>query len=77
MTFVSTAKPPLTPPENAYWFLFRKQRFLVIQEGENTRIPQTRDLKETTLSADGQHFFGMLNGQPCYVAELGRDAVVP
>jgi len=77
MTFVSTAKPPLTPPENAFWFLFRKQRFLVIEEGESTRIPQTPDLEKTNLSADGQHFFGMLNGQPCYVSGLGSDEVIP
>jgi NAD+ diphosphatase len=77
MTFVSTAKPLLTPPENAFWFLFRKQRFLVIQEGENTRIPQTPDLEKTNLSVDGQHFFGMLNGQPCYVSGLESDEVIP
>ena len=77
MTFVSIAKPLLTPPENAFWFLFRKQRFLVIQEGENTRIPQTPDLEKTNLSVDGQHFFGMLNGQPCYVSGLESDEVIP
>ena len=77
MTFVSTAEPPLTPPENAFWFFFQKQRLLVIQEGENPRIPKTPDLKKTNLSAEGQHFFGMLNGQPCYVAELGSDEAIP
>ena len=77
MTFVSTAKPPLTPSENAFWFLFRKQRFLVIQEGEKTRIPQTADLKKNNLSAQGHHFFGILNDQPCYVSGLGSDEIVP
>ncbi len=76
MTFVSTAGPPLTPPENALWFLFRKQRFLVIQEDENSRIPQTPDLEKGNLSAKGHYFFGMLKGQPCYVAELRRDEVI-
>ena len=77
MTFVSTAEPPLTPPENAFWFFFRKQRLLVIQEGENTRIPKTPDLKKTNLSAEGQHFFGMLNGRPCYASGLGSDEAIP
>ena len=77
MSFLSTAKPPLKPPENAFWFLFRKQHFMVIQEGGNTRIPEAADLEKTDLSTDGQHFFGMLNDRPCYVAEMRRDAVVP
>ncbi len=77
MTFVSTAEPPLIPPENAFWFFFRKQRLLVIQEGENTRIPKTRDLKKTNLSTEGQHFFGMLNGQPCYASGLGSNEAIP
>ena len=77
MTFVSTVGPPRIPPENAFWFLFRKQRFLVIQEGENTRIPQTHDLEKYNIDAEGYHFFGMLNDHPCYVAELGEGEVIP
>ena len=77
MTFVSTAKPPRTPPENAFWFIFRKQRFLVMEEDGKTRVPQTPDLHENNLSAEERYFFGMLNAIPCYVAELGRDAVIP
>lgn len=77
MTFVSTVGPPHTPPENALWFLFRKQRFLVIQENETTRIPQTTDLERSHLSTKRHYFFGVLNDQPCYVAELGKEQVIP
>lgn len=77
MTFVSTARPPLTPPEDALWFLFQKQSFLVVQEDGNTRIPRTSDLGESNLPSEGHIFFGMLNLHPCYAAEVGRDAVIP
>lgn len=77
MTFVSTAEPPLTPPVNAFRFFFRKQRLLIIQEGEKTRIPQTRDLEKTNLFAERRHFFGMLNGRPCYASEIGDDEAIP
>lgn len=77
MTFVSTARPPRTPPENSLWFLFQKQRFLTIQKDEMTRILQTPDLERNNLSAQGAYFFGMLNDQPCYVAELRRNEIIP
>ncbi len=77
MTFASTAKPPLKPPENALWFLFKKQRFLVMREGDDARIPQTPDLEKTAFFPRGQRFFGMLNDQPCYASELSGDAPIP
>ncbi len=77
MTFVSTAKAPSKPAENALWFLFQKQRFLVIEEGKKSRIPQNQDLLNANLAAQGSHFFGMLKGQPCYAAELAEDEAIP
>ena len=76
MTFISTAKPPLTPMENALWFLFRKQRLWVMQEEEKIRIPETSDLEKSNLAPPGKYFFGMLNGQPCYAVEL-EEPVIP
>ena len=70
MTFVSTAKPPRTTPENALWFLFYQQRLLLFQEGEKSRIPQTIDLGKIDPTFHVKHFFGMLNGRPCYAVEL-------
>ena len=77
MTFVSTAEPPLKPPENALWFLFQQQRFLVVQEGDDARIPQTPDLEKNALSPGKGRFFGMLNAQACYAGELAGDVRIP
>ena len=77
MTFVSTAKPPIKPPENAFWFLFQNKRFWVIRENEHTRIPQTPDLGKCSLSEKESHFFGILKGKPCYVTEFGQYEAVP
>ena len=77
MTFASTAKPPLKPPENALWFLFQEQRLLVMQEGDDARIPKTRDLEKTRISPGLKRFFGVLNDQPCYAAELSGDEPIP
>ena len=77
MTFVSTAKPPLTPMENALWFLFQKQCLWVVQKGEQIRIPETSDLEKSKLAPKGEYFFGMLNGQPCYAVGLEADQAIP
>ena len=71
MTFVSTAKPPLSHllkmlsgfcSENSVSWSFKK-----------AKTPAFRKLvilkKPTSLPTE-QHFFGMLNGQPCYVSGL-------
>ena len=76
MTFVSTAEPPLEPPGNALWFLFQKH-FLVVRKGNEARVPQTPDLEEYALFPHENRFFGMLNGQPCYAAELSGDQIIP
>ena len=77
MTFVSTAKPPLATMENALWFLFQKQRLWVKQQGEKILIPETSDLEKIDPAPTGDYFFGMLNGQPCYAAELASDQAIP
>ncbi len=76
MTFVSTAKPPLAPGKDALWFLFRKQRLMVLEEGRETRIPCSSDLGKMDFSAKVQHFFGMLNDRPCYAVALKEDDTV-
>ena len=76
MTFVSTAKSPITPPENALWFLFQEQRLLVVEENKRIRFSKTSDLEKANFVVHMRHFFGMLQGQPCYAAELeGHDTI--
>ncbi len=77
MTFLSTAKPPEGIPANAFWFPFVKQRLLVIQGPEETRILKTEDLRKAGLVCSDKHFIGMLNGRPCYAAALSGDEAVP
>ena len=72
MSFVPDFRPPSRILETVSWFLFREQRIFVKQEGNNYLIPQAADLKRLHLAPKGAQFFGSLDGNPCYVAELPR-----
>ncbi len=77
MSFVSTAGPPEVAPLNAFWFLFRNERLLVVKEDEKTGIPNTKDIAESGISHGKPHFFGVLDRVPCYTAELETDENPP
>jgi NAD+ diphosphatase len=76
MTFVFGYQPPQEAPEDAFWFLFREYRLLLRRENENYRIPRTRDVRELAPATVRKQFLGLLEGQPCFVAELTDDVFV-
>ena len=71
MTFVTDSKSPAEAPENALWFLIHDNRMLIKEEQDDYLIPQSSDMKKLNIAPTKKEFFGFLDGQPCYVAELG------
>ena len=70
MAFVADSKSPAEAPENVLWFLVHDKRILIKEEQDDYLIPQSSDIKELNLAPTEKEFFGLLDGQPCYVAEL-------
>lgn len=77
MPFVPDFKPSHQAPESALWFLFQDQKLLIRQEKDNGFIPNSEDLKGLDLTPIRQQFFGSLDEQACYVAELSDGAQIP
>lgn len=76
MPFVTDSKSPAVTPENALWFLVHDKRILIKEEQDEYLIPQSSDIKKLNLAPTEEQFFGLLDGQPCYVAELRDGAQV-
>ena len=70
MTFVTDSKSPAEAPDNALWFLVHDNRILIKEEQDDYLIPQSSDIKKLSLTPKEKEFFGLLDGQPCYAAEL-------
>ena len=76
VTFVFEHKPPEEAPEDAFWFLFREYRLLLRHENGNYQIPRTRDVEALATAPVRKQFLGLLEGRPCFVAELTEDVSV-
>ncbi len=74
MPFASAFKPPPGVQETALWFLFHGQLLLVRREKDRYFIPNSPDLEGLNLKPIRQQFFGSLDDQLCYVAELSDAA---
>jgi NAD+ diphosphatase len=71
------AKGSGTPPPGGHWIIIRDQALIVVPDGEAFRLP-TGDLRQVFADALGAPLWlGTLEGIPCRVAMLPRDAEVP
>lgn len=70
MTFVHDVVPPLSHCREGWWFLFHEDRILVRDGGGTTEIPYVSDPGELALLPARNQFLGMLDGKPCFTAEL-------
>lgn len=73
-TFIPGIAPPLVQSEPAWWFAFVGNKLLVRTEGTISQIPNLISLAEIGLEPVRTQFLGTLDGQPCYSAELPKDA---
>ncbi|NMG22976.1 NAD(+) diphosphatase [Brasilonema bromeliae] len=76
-TFIPGIAPPLLQSEPAWWFAFVGNKLLVRAEAKVSEIPNLISLTEIGLEPVRTQFLGTLDGQPCYSAELPKDAIAP
>jgi NAD+ diphosphatase len=76
-TFIPGIVPPKTQSHTARWFAFRGNQLLVSVEGTVSQIPSLTSLTELDLAPVRTQFLGLLDGQPCYSAELPEETPAP
>lgn len=76
-TFIPGIAPLTVQPEPSWWFAFVGNKLLVRAEGKVSEIPKLITLAEIGLEPVRTQFLGSLDGQPCYSAELPKDAIAP
>ena len=61
-------------PTKAFWFLFRKNELLVVQNNiaEGVDVPYTSNLNDIGVSIEVSQFIGHHEGKPCYTAEISE-----
>jgi NAD+ diphosphatase len=74
-TFIPSIAPPPVQSEPAWWFAFAGSKLLVRLEGTVSHVPQLISLKEIGLVPIRTQYLGTLDDQPCYSAELPKDAL--
>jgi NAD+ diphosphatase len=70
MTFVPAVTPPPGLGRKGWWFLFHADLVLVRTRGESAEIPFMVDPTELRLLPARKQFLGMMDGKPCFTAEL-------
>jgi len=76
-TFISAVAAPSEQIAPAWWFAFQGSKLLVRMEGSSARIPYVADLSELGLVVVRQQYLGLLEGRPCYSAELAEEIEPP
>jgi NAD+ diphosphatase len=76
-TFIPGVSPPDVRSHPAWWFAFLGHRLLVHPQGTRSEIPYLTSLEEIGLTPIRTQFLGTLDGQPCYSAELPKEAKAP
>lgn len=74
-TFIPGIAPLTVQPQPSWWFAFVGNKLLVRAAGKVSEIPKLISLAEIGLVPVRTQFLGTLDGQPCYSAELGKDAL--
>ena len=74
-TFIPGIAPLTLQPKPSLWFAFVGNKLLVRTTGKISEIPKLMNLAEIGLEPVRTQFLGTLDGQPCYSAELPKDAL--
>jgi len=74
-------EPAVTPKnevvDEIYWFAFCVNKMLVKVDNDNFCIPYLKDLQVVNISPVRTQYLGMLQGHPCYSAEISIDTNAP
>ena len=77
MNFLSAVQPPANTTELEWWFVFCENRLLVEIDDSGAKIPRVADIEALSLEPRRKLYIGLLDGVPCFSAELPTDSVVP
>ncbi len=78
MPFAPGVKPPVEPQGPGYWFAFSSERLLVRLRNPGATVPLLeRELAELGIRPLRTQFLGLLDGKPCFSAELPGEASPP
>jgi NAD+ diphosphatase len=58
----------------AWWFIFKNHKVLVLEDGEEVSIPCISDPSEMGLACPRPRYMGELDGRGCYCAETSADS---
>lgn len=75
--FVPGTVFPNEPTAPGWWFAFSGNQLLVRTDGKDSQVPWLVSLAEIGLDPVRTQYLGTLDSQPCYSAELPRDAAIP
>ena len=70
MAFVPSFHPPADENRPALWFVYQRQRLLVIQENGTVALPDTGQLAAAGIEPLRPMFLGTLDKTSCYAADL-------
>ena len=62
---------------SAYWFIFNQDKMLVDIINSKIKIPHVKSLDELNISPVRTQYFGTLQGNPCYSAEVAPQTNAP
>ena len=70
MSFTPGFKPATDEKDKDLYFVFQRGRLLVKRENGRIAIPDNRDLEANGVTIEHQHYFGDLDGSPCYTGDV-------
>lgn len=74
-------KPLFTPQkeivDKIYWFAFSSNKMLINTDSGKYSIPHLNSLQELKIEPVRTQYLGLLEGRPCYSAELQPNATAP
>ena len=75
--FISGIVPPQERSAPAWWFIFMKDKLLVLQEPESVTVPFLIDPNELGLTVMGKNYLGQLDDRHCYAVEVAEGTLPP
>ena len=69
--------PPVAPPEQALWLVFRRTDILVPVEPEPPLLPRAPHPAALGLEVTQTQYLGLLAGEHCYAVEVHAEAIAP
>jgi NAD+ diphosphatase len=77
MNFIPALHPPKGPDRPQWWFLFRKDRILVRDEGNHPVRPFLTNVSMVESALVRKQYLGNMNGTDCYTAEIRSEVLLP